>query len=156
MFQCYAFVQICLLLAPPSFWNRNDTKLPKPWKMSLILSNLHYTWTKRATFLWQTFIVRATNITFSLVQSIQLSGKLSRLKSKPARKNVHASRLNANGSILRCINILRLFSKLAALKPQITILWLPNYSAIAVILILRTSNVFFFTWLFPLVYGKTH
>ena len=48
------------------------------------------------------------------------------------------------------------FSKLAALKPQITILWLPNYSAIAVILILRTSNVFFFTWLFPLVYGKTH
>ena len=30
----------------PSFWNLNDTKLPKPWKMSLILSNLHFTWTK--------------------------------------------------------------------------------------------------------------
>ena len=47
MFQCDTFVQICLLLVPPSFWNRNDTKLPKPWKMSLILPNLHYTWTKR-------------------------------------------------------------------------------------------------------------
>ena len=57
VFQCDTFVQICLLLAPPSFWNRNDTKPPKPWKMSLILSNLHYTRTKRATFLWQTFIV---------------------------------------------------------------------------------------------------
>ena len=40
---------------------------------------------------------RAPNETFSLVQSIQLSGKLSRLKNKRARKNVHASRLNANG-----------------------------------------------------------
>ena len=47
VFQCDTFVQICLLLAPPSLWNRNDTKFPKPWKMSLILSNLHYTWTKR-------------------------------------------------------------------------------------------------------------
>ena len=35
--------------------------------------------------------------TFSLVQSTQLSGKLSRLKNKHVRKNVHASRLNANG-----------------------------------------------------------
>ena len=32
-----------------------------------------------------------------MVQSIQLSGKLSHLKNKPARKNIHASRLNANG-----------------------------------------------------------
>ena len=50
---------------------------------------------------------RAPNETFSLVQSIQLSGKLSRLKNKHARKNVHASRLNANGSIqviLRIVN----------------------------------------------------
>ena len=36
--------------------------------------------------------------TFSLVQSKQLSGKLSRLKNKHVRKNVHASRLNANGT----------------------------------------------------------
>ena len=40
VFQCDSFVQICLLLVPPSFWSRNDTKLPKPWNMSLILSNL--------------------------------------------------------------------------------------------------------------------
>ena len=39
-----------------------------------------------------------TNKTFSLVQSTQLSGKLSHLKNKHKRKNVHASRLNANGS----------------------------------------------------------
>ena len=32
VFQCDRFVQICLLLARPSFWSRNDTKLPKPWK----------------------------------------------------------------------------------------------------------------------------
>ena len=38
------------------------------------------------------------NETFSLVQSTRLSGKLSRLKNKQARRNVHASRLNANGS----------------------------------------------------------
>ena len=44
------------------------------------------------------------NETFPLVQSIQLSGKLSRLKNKPARKNVHASRLNANGSMSFVIN----------------------------------------------------
>ena len=36
-----------------------------------------------------------------LSEWIQLSGKLSRLKSKPARKNVHASRLHANGSKIR-------------------------------------------------------
>ena len=28
MFQCDRFVQICLLLAPPYFWNHNGTKLP--------------------------------------------------------------------------------------------------------------------------------
>ena len=32
VFQCDRIVQICLLLARPSFWSRNDTKLPKPWK----------------------------------------------------------------------------------------------------------------------------
>ena len=32
VFQCDRFVQICLLLARLSFWSRNDTKLPKPWK----------------------------------------------------------------------------------------------------------------------------
>ena len=37
-------------------------------------------------------------VSFSLVQSTQLSGKLSRLKYKHERKNVHASWLNANGS----------------------------------------------------------
>ena len=37
-------------------------------------------------------------VSFSLVQSTQLSGKLSRLKNKHERKNVHASWLNANGS----------------------------------------------------------
>ena len=41
---------------------------------------------------------RGPNETFSMVQSTQLSGKLSRLKNKHARKNVHAKRLNANGS----------------------------------------------------------
>ena len=55
VFQCDRFIQICLLLAPPSLWSRS--KLPKPWKMLLILSNLHSRWPKRATFLWQTFIV---------------------------------------------------------------------------------------------------
>ena len=39
-----------------------------------------------------------TGVALPLVQSTQLSGKLSHLKSKRARKNVHASRLNANGS----------------------------------------------------------
>ena len=57
VFQCDRLVQICLLSACPSFWSSNDTKLPKPWKTSLILSNMHATWRKRATFLWQTFIV---------------------------------------------------------------------------------------------------
>ena len=48
-------------------------------------------------------LFRAPNETFSLAESIQLSGKLSRLKNKHVRKNVHASRLNANGSKLnRC------------------------------------------------------
>ena len=56
-FQWDRFVQICFLLAPPSFWSHNDTKVPKPLKLSLILSNLQSTWTKRATFLWQKFIV---------------------------------------------------------------------------------------------------
>ena len=97
VFQCDMFIQICLLLARPSFWSRNDTKLPKPWKMSLILSNMHSTWAKCATIIWQTFIVLYK--TFSLVQSIQFSGKLYRLKNKHVRKNVYASRLNANGSI---------------------------------------------------------
>ena len=40
----------------------------------------------------------APNETFLLVQSTQLSGKLCRLKNKHVRKNVQASRLNANGS----------------------------------------------------------
>ena len=44
-------------------------------------------------------LFRAPNETFSLVQSTQLSGKLSRLKNKHVRKNVCTSRLNANGSI---------------------------------------------------------
>ena len=57
VFQCDRVVQICLHLARPSFWSRNGTKLPKPWKMSLTLSNMYSTWSKRATFLWQTFIV---------------------------------------------------------------------------------------------------
>ena len=57
MFQCHRYVQICLFLALPSFWSCNGTKLPKPWKMLLILSTLHSTWAKRATFLWQTYIV---------------------------------------------------------------------------------------------------
>ena len=43
-------------------------------------------------------VCRAPNETFSLVQSSQLSGKLSRLKNTHAGKKVHASRLNANGS----------------------------------------------------------
>ena len=42
-------------------------------------------------------LFHAPNETFSLVQSIQLSGKLSRLKNKHVRKNVHTSQLNANG-----------------------------------------------------------
>ena len=44
-----------------------------------------------------------------LVQSSQLSGKLSRLKSKHVRKNVHASRLNANGSNIHGAKLIRLF-----------------------------------------------
>ena len=43
-------------------------------------------------------LFHAPNETFSLAESIQLSGKLSRLKNKHVRKNVHASRMNANGS----------------------------------------------------------
>ena len=85
-------------LAPPPFWSHNDTKLSKP------KNGVNFV--KRALHVTKTCYISLTNIhslvlqneTFPLVQSIQLSGKLSRLKNKPARKNVHASQLNANGS----------------------------------------------------------
>ena len=72
VFQCDRFAQICLLLARPSSWSRNDNKFTKPWKMSLILSNMHSTWPKRATFLWQTFTVSCSkrNIFIGLVDTV--------------------------------------------------------------------------------------
>ena len=78
--------------ATPSFQQNPET-------LSLILSNLLSTGAKHATILWQTFIVLCSKRN-SLVQSTQLSGKLSRLKNKHVQKNVHASRLNTNGTIL--------------------------------------------------------
>ena len=55
-------------------------------------------------------VCRAPNETFSLVQSSQLSGKLSHLKNKHATKNVHASGLNANGSMTKRKTLTRLCS----------------------------------------------
>ena len=54
---------------------------------------------ERKKFVEEIHVMHKKIDTFSLVQSTQLSGKLSRLKNKHVRKNVHASRLNANGSM---------------------------------------------------------
>ena len=46
----------------------------QPWKMSLILLNLHYTWTKHATFLWQTFIVLCFKRNLFIIDSVGCLG----------------------------------------------------------------------------------
>ena len=95
VFQCDRFVQICLLFVPPSLWSRNDIKLLKPWNMSLIWWNLHSTWAKRTTFLWQTFTVSCSKRNIFIGPVDTVVWELSPLKNKHGR-------LNANGSIKVC------------------------------------------------------
>ena len=75
-------------------------QFPKPWKTLLILSNLHSTWPKRATFLWKTFfsfVLRVKN--FHWFSRYSCLGNCLVWKVNLHEKNVHASQLNANGSI---------------------------------------------------------
>ena len=86
-------------LVPPSFLScKIDTKLSKPWKMLLILSNLHSTWTKCATFLWQTFLVLCSKRNISIGPVNTVVWETVSFKNKHARKNIHASQFNPNGS----------------------------------------------------------
>ena len=64
------------------------TKLLKPWKMSLILSNLHSMWTKRATFLWKTFIVLCSKWNIFIGPVVTVVWETSRLKNKHAEKTL--------------------------------------------------------------------
>ena len=94
VFQCDRFIQVCLLLARPSFWSRDDTKL----KISLILWNMHSTWPKCATFLWKTFIVSCSkrNIFIGPVDTVVWGTVL--FEKWTCAKKKFSSRLNANGS----------------------------------------------------------